>query len=36
MENSNVNRPVPASEDVVENLPRKVLELGGKFFRDVL
>ncbi|PAV22068.1 zinc finger 364 [Pyrrhoderma noxium] len=34
MENSNVNRPVPAPEDVVENLPRKVLELGDPLLEN--
>lgn len=33
MEASNSHRPVPASEDVVENLPRAVLEQGGESSR---
>jgi hypothetical protein len=28
MENSNGNRPVPASEEIVDNLPREVLTEG--------
>ena len=30
MEQSNANRPVPAPEEVVDKLPRTVLEDGGK------
>ncbi|KAF9469815.1 hypothetical protein BDZ94DRAFT_1243324 [Collybia nuda] len=29
MENSNSHRPVPATEDIISNLPREVLELGS-------
>ncbi|KAJ7492340.1 hypothetical protein FB451DRAFT_1123118 [Mycena latifolia] len=29
MENSNSSRPVPATEEIIENLPREVLELGS-------
>lgn len=30
MENSNANRPVPATQEIIENLPREVLEAGCK------
>ncbi|KAJ7070795.1 hypothetical protein C8F01DRAFT_1107886 [Mycena amicta] len=30
MENSNANRPVPATEEILEKLPREVLEQGSK------
>lgn len=29
MENSNANRPVPATEEIIDNLPREVLETGS-------
>ncbi|KAJ6621076.1 hypothetical protein B0H10DRAFT_2018562 [Mycena sp. CBHHK59/15] len=29
MENSNSSRPVPATEEIIENLPREVLEVGS-------
>lgn len=29
MENSNSSRPIPATDEIVENLPREVLELGS-------
>ncbi|KAJ7170195.1 hypothetical protein C8R46DRAFT_1350073 [Mycena filopes] len=29
MENSNTGRPVPATEEIIENLPREVLEVGS-------
>jgi hypothetical protein len=28
METSNAGRPVPATEEIIENLPREVLEIG--------
>jgi hypothetical protein len=30
MENSNANRPVPATEEIMEKLPKEVLEVGCK------
>lgn len=30
MENSNTGRPVPATDEIIENLPREVLEAGCK------
>ena len=32
MENTNSSRPVPATDDIVSNLPREVLELGCTSF----
>jgi E3 ubiquitin-protein ligase RNF115/126 len=28
MENSNSGRPVPATDEIIENLPREILEVG--------
>jgi E3 ubiquitin-protein ligase RNF115/126 len=30
MENSNAHRPVPATDEIMEKLPREVLEAGCK------
>ena len=35
MENSNAHRPVPATEEIIQKLPREVLEEGCEYDVDL-